>query len=88
VRASALTIGNDVDKPQDVGLARCPVTEMSVEHLELELEIVREAYNIFRGTGEFIQHSMQPVIDMWGIRLRELEAEILERTLLVDTKQL
>jgi predicted RNase H-like HicB family nuclease len=60
------------------------VTEMSFNELELELSILKVAHDIFTGKGpEDALSSMQPVIDMYAERIRDIENEIFERNVLV-----
>lgn len=62
---------------------------MSINELELELEILEMAYDIFKGTavGEVITFS-DPIKDAkkaYGERIRDLKNEIFERSVLVQS---
>jgi hypothetical protein len=56
---------------------------MPMEALENELAMLLDSHAIFNGIGPpEASNSLQPVVDMYSERIRLLEAEILERTLL------
>lgn len=65
-------------------LSPLSVTEMTFNELELELILLKEVYDIFKGKGPDEAHStMKTVIDMYAARMRDIENEIFERNVLV-----
>ena len=77
-----------MSKPErTLRLAQLPVVEMTINELELEREVVKAIYNIFRGTSPDDLDESPSVMDgptrVWSERLRDIENELLERTLLI-----
>jgi hypothetical protein len=72
----------------DQTLSGVPVSQMPLEALETELSIIREIHAIFAGVGPLnetpFESALQPTIDLYTNRMRELETEIMERTLLKE----
>jgi hypothetical protein len=57
---------------------------MTMDQLELELEMVKAARDIFKGTGpEGAAKSWQSVVDGYTDRINAIEHEIFERQFLV-----
>ena len=64
-------------------LASLPVSEMTIEELEGELLQVKEIYSIFKGVGpDYGKSTLDAPIQVWAQRMHDIEAELLERTLL------
>ncbi len=68
-------------------LTNTPVTKMTIKDLELELELLQTGVNIFedafKKTYADKVNPVQEVLDLYQGRIRDIENEIFERSILV-----
>jgi hypothetical protein len=86
---SSLLIDIETTAPTVELKSLLPVTEMTINELEMELELIRQVYNIFGGIAAYSNSTLDTKVGeamkQYGDRIQAIECEIFERRVLLQS---